>query len=239
MRLDFFVAHAAGLTRKQAKRAIRAGDVSVNGENRCTASRHLTPDDQVQLLGQPLSLNTEHRYLMVHKPEGVVSARTDSEHPTVLDLFLPGEAEDLHLVGRLDKDTTGLLLLTSDGQWSHRLSSPRHRTPKTYWMELAEPLTASAEAQLRAGVVLNDSPLPTRPARLEPVSDRECRLTITEGRYHQVRRMLAAVGNKVLALHRESVGELALDPALAPGEFRALSERECQWAAAESAATDC
>jgi 16S rRNA pseudouridine516 synthase len=166
------------------------------------------------------------RYLMLHKPAGCVCAARDGRHPTVLDLLPVAERSGLHVVGRLDLDVTGLVLLTSDGAWSHRVSAPRRRCPKTYLADLAQPIADAALEVLRRGLRLRGEEEDTRPAAVERLAPDRVRLTVTEGRYHQVKRMFAAVGNRVLALHRERVGPVALDPALAPGAWRALTEEE-------------
>ncbi|MGL6146861.1 MAG: pseudouridine synthase, partial [Plesiomonas sp.] len=134
----------------------------------------------------------------------------------------------LHPAGRLDIDTTGLVLLTDDGQWSHRITSPRHHCEKTYLVTLADPVDASAIALFAEGVQLRSEPDLTRPAVLELLGSHQARLTITEGKYHQVKRMFAAIGNKVTALHRECVGGIALDSNLAEGEYRRLTDDEVQ-----------
>lgn len=225
MRLDQYVSQCSSLSRKDAKRAITAGRVRVNRQTCRQAKHHLSGQDEVQLDNQPLARPGE-LYLMMNKPAGVISATTDSDQPTALDL-LPGEmAARVHIAGRLDKDTTGLLLLTSDGQWSHRVTSPRRDCPKTYRVRLAEPLTEDAQRALEQGVLLKGESTLTRPATASRLSDTELDLTISEGRYHQVKRMLAAVGNRVLALHRNSIGQITLDTTLAPGEYRALSKDE-------------
>jgi 16S rRNA pseudouridine516 synthase len=227
MRLDFFVAHASGMTRKNAKRCIGTGRVRVNGETQRKAALVLADDDHVTLDGEVLVL-AGHRYLMLNKPPGVVCSTDDPDNPTVLGL-LPSELRrDLHPAGRLDADTTGLVLLTSDGQWSHRITAPASHLPKTYRVELADALTDAACDRLEQGVQLRNETKNTRPAMVERVTPTCIRLTISEGRYHQVKRMLAAVGNRVQALHREAIGPLALDPSLAPGEFRPLTDDELE-----------
>jgi 16S rRNA pseudouridine516 synthase len=165
-------------------------------------------------------------YLMMNKPCGLLSATSDGEQDTVLSLLPPALAARVHLAGRLDKDTSGLLLLTDDGGWSHRVTSPNHSCAKTYLAKLAEPLVADAESRLRQGLVLRSEKLPTRPAALQRLDATHARITVTEGRYHQVRRMFAALGNRVLALHRERIGGLFLDEALYAGQWRVLSPAE-------------
>lgn len=225
MRLDQFIARSASLSRKDAKRAISQGRVTVDDQRCGSANQKVSGQARIALDGQPLQLPGE-RYLMMHKPAGVVSATTDSDHPTALALLPPELAHNLHMAGRLDADTTGLLLLTTDGQWSHRITSPRTDCPKTYQVTLATPLTVAARQQLEAGIRLKDDPKPTRPARVRVISEQVIELTISEGRYHQVKRMLAAVGNHVQALHRLQIGPLRLDPALKPGDYRPLTDEE-------------
>lgn len=226
MRLDRFLVHAGELSRSAAQRAVRAGRVSINGTP-CRDSTHkLSEQDRVCLDGQQLQLRGP-RYLMLHKPSGYVCATHDDRHATVLDLLPAEERDGLHIVGRLDIDTTGLVLLTDDGAWSHRVSSPRRHCRKRYRVELAEPLVAADEQRLRDGLMLRGEKRPTRPAEVERVDDTHVLLTIEEGRYHQVKRMFGALGNRVVGLHRDRVGAVSLDAdALAPGEFRALTPAE-------------
>ena len=225
MRLDQYLASGTGLSRKDAKRAITGKRVQVNGQLCRSTSANINTGDSVLLDGEPVTLPGE-LYLMLHKPAGVISATTDSNQPTALDLLPPELARQVHIAGRLDKDTTGLLLITSDGQWSHRVTSPRRDCPKTYRVQLAEPLTAEARQALEQGIQLNGEDTATRPAQVLACSEQEIELTISEGRYHQVKRMLAAVGNHVTALHRQRIGAIELDAGLAPGQFRELTRSE-------------
>ena len=225
MRLDQYLANGTGLSRKDAKRAITGKRVQVNGQLCRSTSANINTGDSVLLDGEPVTLPGE-LYLMLHKPAGVISATTDSNQPTALDLLPPELARQLHIAGRLDKDTTGLLLITSDGQWSHRVTSPRRDCPKTYRVQLAEPLTAEARQALEQGIQLNGEDTATQPAQVLACSEQEIELTISEGRYHQVKRMLAAVGNHVTALHRQRIGAIELDTGLAPGQFRELTRSE-------------
>lgn len=225
VRLDQFIATSTELSRKDAKRAIGSGRVQVDGTPCTSANTKVSPSARVLLDGQPCELPIE-RYLMLYKPAGVVSATEDSEHPTALDLLPASLAQRLHIAGRLDLDTTGLLLLTTDGQWSHRLTSPRVQCPKTYRVTLAEPIAAESIQQLEQGVMLRNDPTPTRSASVQVLEECLIEVTISEGRYHQVKRMLAAVGNHVEALHRRRIGGIELDPGLKPGEFRDLTPGE-------------
>lgn len=225
VRLDQFVATATALSRREAKQAITRGRVRVDSHPCRGANTQIDSDARVTLDNATLTLPGE-RYLMLNKPAGVVSATTDNDHPTVLDLLPAATARGLHIAGRLDADTTGLVLLTTDGRWSHRITSPRVECPKTYRVSLSEAVADEALQQLESGVTLRNDPKPTKPASIRRLGDREIELTISEGRYHQVKRMLAAVGNHVLALHRQRIGTIELDPALAPGAFRELTDAE-------------
>ena len=225
MRLDRFLTESLGLTRSQAGRIIRSGEVLVNGMATKSAATQVDEQDVVELDGQRLQ-QTGPRYFMLHKPEGYVCSNDDPEHPTVLMLFDEPALGKLHCAGRLDLDTTGLLLVTDDGQWSHRITSPRHECAKTYRAWLADPVDPAVVEQFASGVQLRGERQLTRPAELELVTPTEALLTIHEGKYHQVKRMFAAVGNKVIRLHRERVGSLALGSDLAPGQYRALTPEE-------------
>lgn len=225
MRLDGYLSRCTPLSRKEARRAIAAGRVTLDGRPVTRASVSVSAGSTVTLDGEPVTAPGPI-YLMMNKPAGVLSATTDAGQPVVTDLLPESLAHRVHPAGRLDLDTTGLLLLTSDGQWSHRITSPRHHCPKTYRVTLAEPLTEQARHQLENGVRLRSEEQTLRPAIVEPAGERLIDLTITEGRYHQVKRMLAAVGNHVEGLHRHRIGSLSLDPSLAPGESRPLSDEE-------------
>lgn len=228
MRLDKFISHATGLSRSDSRRAIKSAAVQVNGEIEKDARCEVSDQDRVTLGEEPLSLPSQ-RYLMLNKPAGYVSATTDSESPTVIDLLSAMrevEKTQLSVAGRLDKDTTGLVLLSNDGQWIHRVTSPRHEHSKVYLATLAEPVTDDDVQAFAEGIQLKGEDRPTRPARLEANTGTEVEVTITEGRYHQVKRMFAARGNKVLALHRRQIGAITLDDALAPGAYRDLTSEE-------------
>ncbi len=225
MRLDQFVSQSTGMPRSEAVKVIRWGQVLVDGVKITKTSTHIDPTAEV-LLDDAKIVLPGVIYLMLHKPVGVVSATEDLEHQTVMDLIDHPHRHTLHVVGRLDKDTTGLLLITNDGDWSHRITAPKNHVPKTYLATLAWALTEEGAAQLRAGVQLNGEKGLTKPAEVEILPDQQARMTISEGKYHQVKRMFAAVGNRVGALHRERIGGLVLDAELPPGKWRELSVRE-------------
>lgn len=228
MRLDKYISDNSDLTRTLASKAIRSGRIRVNQTKAKSGSLKIDPKlDVIRLDGVALQAQSEYRYFMMNKPKGVVCANSDAEHPLVFDLMKQEiNLHQLHTVGRLDKDTTGLLLVTDDGQWSHKISSPKHHQTKTYRAQLAEPLVADAESRIEQGIVLNDDVKPTLPAKLVRISDTEVLLTISEGRYHQVKRMMGALGNRVVELHRQSIGSIQLDETLASGEYRLLTEQE-------------
>ena len=173
-------------------------------------------------------------YLMLHKPAGYECSHRPSAWPSVYTLLpaalrqrpTPGKVQGVQAVGRLDQDTTGLLLLSDDGAFIHRMNSPRHHMPKVYEVTVKHPLDAPQLQRLREGVVLADDPQPVRAAACEAVATQHLRLTLTEGKYHQVKRMVAAAGNRVEALHRSQIGALALPPDLPPGQWRWLSEAD-------------
>ena len=158
--------------------------------------------------------------VMLHKPAGYECSMKPKHHPSVLSL-LPGplRVRGVQPVGRLDEDTTGLLLLTDDGKFIHRMSSPRHHVPKVYEVTTKHPLDDTQVQRLLSGVVLDDDPKPVKAAACEAVDTHHLRLTLTEGKYHQVKRMLAAVGNRVEGLHRSRIGGLKLPDTLAPGQW--------------------
>ena len=173
-------------------------------------------------------------YLMLHKPAGTECSQKPSTWPSIYTL-LPsplrlrpnkGAVQGVQAIGRLDQDTTGLLLLTDDGQFIHRMGSPKHHVPKVYEVTTKHPVDAAQTARLLAGVVLEDDPKPVRAAAAEAVTPNHLRLTLTEGKYHQVKRMVAAVGNRVEALHRSRIGALALPADLAPGQWRWLDAQD-------------
>ena len=224
-RLDRRLAHASGLSRARAQQAIRAGAVMVDGVVIIDPAEPVANDANVTYQGQSLSAVT-HRYFMLNKPAGVVCATRDHEHRTVLDLLDVPNKTRLHIAGRLDVEATGLVLITDDGDWAHRIMAPRQKLPKTYRVWLAEPVSDHALDQIRCGIHLQGEASVCAPAEVERITDKEVRLTITEGRYHQVKRMFAATGNRVVQLHRERVGRLVLDPLLAPGQARPLTDFE-------------
>jgi 16S rRNA pseudouridine516 synthase len=226
MRLDKYLVQTTGLSRSAAQKSIRAGRVTVEGRACRDPAHKLRSGESICLDGAELLLRGP-RYIMVHKPQGYICATRDDRQPTVLELLPPDQREGLHIAGRLDIDTTGLVLLTDDGAWSHRVTSPRHNCGKRYRVELAEPFSVQDEQRLREGIVLRGDKRPTRPAGVERLGERALLLTIDEGRYHQVKRMFGALGNRVVSLHRDRIGEVELDESVSqPGAFRDLTPAE-------------
>ncbi|WP_028025659.1 16S rRNA pseudouridine(516) synthase RsuA [Enterovibrio calviensis] len=225
MRLDKFLCETVGVTRTQAARLLKEKRVTVNGDIVKSGSVKIAENADVEFDGASLRLSGP-RYIMMNKPEGYVCSHEDGHNPTVFVLLEEVGAEKLHIAGRLDCDTTGLLLLTDDGQWSHRVTSPKHKCDKTYRVWLDDPISDDTAEAFTDGVALRGEKSDTLPAQLEILAEKEALLTIHEGKYHQVKRMFAAVGNRVVGLHRESVGELVLDESLQPGEYRSLTQEE-------------
>ncbi|RJT46712.1 16S rRNA pseudouridine(516) synthase RsuA [Rahnella woolbedingensis] len=226
MRLDKFLSQQLGVSRALVLRELRNKRVTVDGEIVKTGAMKISPEQRVEFDGNVLDQITGPRYFMLNKPQGYVCSTDDPDHPTVLYFLEEPVAYKLHAAGRLDIDTTGLVLMTDDGQWSHRITSPRHQCEKTYLVTLEHPLADDTAAQFEAGVQLHNEDSLTKPAQLEKIEDCLVRLTISEGRYHQVKRMFAAVGNRVVGLHRERIGEIVMDEDLEPGQYRPLTEQE-------------
>lgn len=226
MRLDKFIAEQTGLTRSQAAKALKSGVVSVNEEIEKSGARKVSAEDAIRYEGEFLEWLEGGQYFMLYKPQGYVCSHDDGEYPTVFQFFDYPLMNKLHTAGRLDVDTTGLVLLTDDGQWSHRITSPKHHCEKTYLVTLADPVEAFYAQQLAEGILLRGEKEPCLPAKMEILDDYNVNLTISEGRYHQVKRMFAALGNKVEALHRWRIGNIVLDESLEEGEYRTLSDEE-------------
>lgn len=226
MRLDKYLCDLGLASRKDVKTMIRGGRVTVNGAAAQKGEQKLDPDlDVVTLDGEILRYQMHHTFMM-DKPEGVITATEDSRQKTVLDL-LPAELRRLGLfpVGRLDKDTSGLLLLTDDGELAHRIISPKSGVMKRYWAQVDGVPDDEDVRSFRQGILLADG-TQCLPAELEISGGSECFVTVQEGKYHQVKRMLAACGKPVVRLRRLSIGALCLDETLGPGGFRKLSDED-------------
>ncbi len=226
MRLDKYLAHATGFSRKEVKRALHKKMVTVNALVVKDSSFQVTSNDIITYRQQALEA-PKQRYYMLNKPQGYVCSNDDPSHPTVAGLLSDELRPDLlNIAGRLDVDTTGLLLLTTDGQWLHKVTSPNHKQAKRYLVETTEVIEQSAIDLFKKGVMLNSEKQPTKPAMLEIQNSHIAYLTLTEGKYHQVKRMFAAIGNKVTELHRDRIANIALDETLNPGEYRELTASE-------------
>jgi len=226
VRLDKFMADQGIASRKELREFIRSGRVQINGE--CVRKPEAKVDpaqDQVLFDGKALGAEKK-RYFVLDKPEGVVTATEDAEQQTVLDL-LPSELRRLGLfpVGRLDKDTSGLLLLTNDGDFAHRVISPKSAVEKRYYARVDGQVDPEDVEAFRNGVVLRDG---TRclPAKLESDGPGACYVTVVEGKYHQVKRMLASRGKPVQSLRRLSIGSVSLDASMKPGEWKELAKED-------------
>lgn len=225
MRLDKFLCDQNIGTRSQVKDYIKKGLVSVNGLTAKKPDVKVNEDtDTVVFQGRELHYR-KYTYYMLNKPKGVVSATNDNTAPTVISLLAVPEQKSLFPVGRLDKDTTGLLLLTNDGALAHDLLSPKKHVDKTYLVKTKNKLSASDLQRLENGLDIGDEK-PTAPAKAEISKNGDLLLTIHEGRFHQVKRMLQAIENQVLELERIRFGPVSLDTTLSRGEYRLLTDAE-------------
>lgn len=227
MRLDKFLCDCNLGTRSQIKKDIKNGLVTVNDVMALKPEQHIDENlDRICYKGQPCAYE-KFVYYMLHKPAGVVSATEDKHEQTVVDLLGQQKRDDLFPVGRLDKDTEGLLLITNDGPLAHDLTSPTKHVEKEYECHLAKPFDDRQKTQLEQGVDIGEKAL-TKPATVHVLEEKKIVLTITEGKYHQVKRMLSAVGNEVIYLKRLRMGALKLDESLPKGSFRRLTEEEME-----------
>ena len=226
MRLDRFLSNLPQLNRQTARLALASGRVRMNGLVITDGLSEVNQFSRIELDDQLLQAGKAARYFMLHKPVGVVSATVHAEHRTVLDLLDEPDKDELHLAGRLDLNTSGLLIITNDGLWSRRLTEPRSRLGKVYRVETEQPITPEYVELFARGLYFAYEDLTTLPAELVILSSHSALLTLHEGRYHQVKRMFGHFQNKVIALHRLSMGAIELDPQLAAGQYRTLSTME-------------
>jgi 16S rRNA pseudouridine516 synthase len=224
MQLDKLLQKHGFGTRKACRGLVRRERVAINGQLCEDPFAEIDTDGLIFTVDGVDWPYAEFACLMLNKPSGYECSRKPLHHPSVLTL-LPVQLRerDVQPIGRLDEDTTGLLLITDDGQLNHVLSSAKRKVPKVYLATTKHPIEQEQVDQLLSGVLLNDEPEPVSAAACEIAGDNMLRLTLTQGKYHQVKRMVAAAGNRVETLHRESVGELTLPPDLKPGEWRWLS----------------
>lgn len=232
MRLDKYLAEMGVGTRQEVKRQIRQGKVTVNGTVVKAADTKIDEtSDEVTICGRNISY-VSYEYYMLNKPAGVVSATEDRRDTTVIDLIKEKKRKDLFPVGRLDKDTEGLLLITNDGDLAHRLLAPKKHVDKVYYAKIDGMVTEEDVKRFAEGIDIGaEEEEMTRPAKLDimkSAEESEIRLTIHEGKFHQVKRMFLAVGKEVTYLKRERMGTLCLDENLKPGEYRLLTEEEIE-----------
>lgn len=225
MRLDSFIRTSTQQSQNTVSLLLAQDRVRVNGA--VTTNRHhpISEFCRVELDSKVLQCKTAY-YIMLNKPRGYLSATQDAQHSTALSLIEEPFQKDLHIGGRLDLNTTGLLLLTNDGNWSRRITEPGLRKPKVYLVETRDPVTQEYVEEFSKGVYLAYEDLTTQPAELDLLKANTVRLAIYEGRYHQVKRMFAKLGNRVVSLHRECVGDIYLDRQLGPGAWRPLTDAE-------------
>ena len=227
MRIDKFISELGLASRKEASKIARSGGVLVNGEPVKDLSKHIDPDlDTVTFMGRELSYK-KYVYVMLNKPEGYVSATEDSRLPVVTELLDEElQSRGLFPVGRLDKDTVGMMILTNNGSLAHTVLSPKRHVTKEYYFEAAEELPIDAEEKFRSGITLKDG-YECKSAEIELYEGRKSGIiTLTEGKYHQIKRMVASFGNAVTYLKRISFADIELDEALAEGEWRYLTADE-------------
>ncbi len=228
MRLDKFLSNNNLGTRTEVKKALRKGVCLVNGEVVKSAEFKLNENDVVVYNGVEVSnRGSEKVYILLNKPKGVVSATKDNFEETVMDLLGADATRDLFPVGRLDKDTTGLLLITNDGDFAHNSLSPKKHVPKKYFVELDGEIPSGIEEEFKKGVKLNDEEY-AKPSIIEVVEPTKAFVTITEGKYHQIKRMFHRFGLEVLELERVSFGNLELGDDLEVGEYRFLTSEEVE-----------
>ena len=230
MRLDKFISKATELSRKESKRILHAGEVTVNDEVVKDSGQHVDIlNDEVMWANEPLSVATGNRYILLHKPEGFECTLKVKEHPIVTELIAVPELGSLRMAGRLDVDTTGALLMSDDGKWLHRVTSPKHEHAKVYELTLADAMDEAAQAnavkEVAEGILLEGDHEETKPAVLEFIDETHARLTLEQGKYHQVKRMMGYFGNRVTELHRASVGHITLE-GLEKGDSRFLTADE-------------
>ncbi len=230
-RLDRFISIQLAVNSRDVKlmlaqkRIIVDGDIAIDTQQLIDEFSHVVFDDKVLQANIP-------RYIMMNKPIGVVSATKDEQHKTVIDLLTDtnlltkAEFEKLHIVGRLDLNSSGLLLLTNDGRWSRRLTSPEKKITKLYRVTVENPITDDYIQAFAEGMYFAFEDITTRPVKLEIISEHVAELSLVEGRYHQIKRMFGRFRNPVLKLHRMAVGNLLLDPELTPGQSRMLNQDE-------------
>ncbi|WP_220718131.1 pseudouridine synthase [Agarivorans litoreus] len=226
MRLDKFICKSTRLDLAQARLVISHQQVLVNQKTITDAAMQVHENNQIELLGERLFARPS-QYFMIHKPAGCICSNKDEAYPSVFSAVGLNQNEQLHIAGRLDVNTTGLVLATDDGRWSFSITRPEQHCPKVYQVTLAKPITSKAIKQLEKGIVLQGEAKATLPAVVKALSSTKVELSICEGKFHQVKRMFAATGNRVKALHRQQIADIVLD--IAPRQWRALNQQEIDY----------
>ncbi|MFA0570575.1 pseudouridine synthase [Vibrio gallaecicus] len=223
MRLDKFICKSTDLLKNEATIAINKGEVAVNGVVCLEESKQVHENNTVTQNGNVL-IARPFRYILMNKPSGTICSNVDEAYPSLFNYLDVDKVSELHIAGRLDADTTGLVLITDDGHWSFNITVPAKQCQKVYRVGLTRPIAEDVAEKFKHGIELQGEKELTRPAILEVVEPNEVLLTITEGKFHQVKRMFAAVGNRVISLHREKIGQVELD--VESGRWRYLSNEE-------------
>lgn len=221
MTLSQFIAKKTGLGKRHAKRTLEERNVSLNNSITTDGSTPVGKFDHIVADGETLQQNTP-RYILLHKPAGILSATSDPVHKTVIDLIREPWATELHLAGRLDRATTGLVILTNDSRFSESLTRPEEKIPKTYLVTTDLPITEEAIRSFRSGMSFKKEKIRTHPADINLLSESKCRLTIYEGKHHQIKRMFLRFGIRVSTLHRESIGSYGLSTISKPGDWTSI-----------------
>ncbi|MFD2165087.1 16S rRNA pseudouridine(516) synthase [Thalassotalea euphylliae] len=231
-RIDKFIAEHCGVSKKAVRLMVAQKRIVVDGEAVISVDQIVNRFSQIALDGEVIQ-NNQPVYIMLHKPVGVVSATIDEKHKTVIDIlassFDKSICEELHIVGRLDLNTSGLVLLTNDSRWSSALTLPDSKVEKKYRVTLKNKVTEEYVDAFTAGMYFGYEDITTRPATLEIIDEYTTLVTLTEGRYHQIKRMFGRFRNPVVGLHRFAIGNIVLDDKLQPGDSRPLSPEEVNW----------
>ena len=226
MRLDRLLQQQPQWNRRKTQQLLAVGAVSVDGKTETAGTCEITVFNSVVVADQVIQDGQKPLYIMLNKPVGILSATSDPVHKTVMDLLPEELASQLHIAGRLDRASSGLMLLTNDGQWSRRMTDPELKKPKTYLVTTGNPIDPDTDRVFAEGIYFPYEGITTSPAELEQLSSHKARLTIYEGRYHQIKRMFGRFRNPVVGLHRESMGDIQLGSDLAESEFRNLTDTE-------------
>lgn len=224
-RLDQFIARALQVSKKAVRQLLIDNKVWVDGKVAKSPDLHIDEFSHI-VCNDAVLQQYEKQYYMLNKPDGVVSATIDDKHPTALSLLMGIDPAMFHIAGRLDLHSTGLLLMTNDARWSAALMAPDHKVDKQYLVTLANPIDESYIDAFANGMYFEFEDITTLPAQLTILSTHQARVVLCEGKYHQIKRMFGRFRNPVVALHRESVGQIILDNTLLPGEYRVLTQAE-------------